>query len=332
MPPPKSASIPPASTPAPSAPLHLDLESGEVERIRAEEAKLRVEMERLRSDLARANADVGRLSGELSAAQARTTWLEGELSTANEGASEIARLKRELDDLKGKLSSAGRIGSTSGRELLDLREALNKKDKELLSLREQMSQRDKELLTMREQQLALEREKADVNDRLIDLTRERDEAAQEAGAAADRIADRERELVAERDKALQTLAAKHADRMTRLETKHAAALAANTSELANKEAEWETARRELEEAAAAARGELEETRARLDGEIARISEERDKLRAASEALSLDLALEKTRADKARAKWKDDKRSLEQARASLEAALAKIEEAEQRPIE
>jgi len=57
--------------------------------------------------------------------------------------------------------------ASTGRELLDLREALNKKDKELLALKDQLSTRDKQLLEMRDANLELQRGKADFEDRIL---------------------------------------------------------------------------------------------------------------------------------------------------------------------
>ena len=71
---------------------------------------------------------------------------------------------------------APRKGGGSAREFLDLREALNKKDKELLDLRDQLTHKEKELLGLRDTNLAAEREKADLGDRIIELEKQTTDA------------------------------------------------------------------------------------------------------------------------------------------------------------
>lgn len=293
----------------------------------AETEKLRADLEKMRAELHKTQAEAGRLSGELNASQARIAWLEGELSSAGESVSEVGRLKREVDDLKGRLASAGKIGSTSGRELLELRETLNKKDKELISVREQLSQRDKELLALRERELSLEREKADQNEKMIALMQDMERAVESAERAASDVADVKRQaeaqlaeqknaLTIERDKALQAMVAKHTDKLSHLEQEHERAISALNDKVLMAEG-----------ALAEKKRDLSAIKADLEAKLAACTQERDSFRAESERLSIDLAMEQALLSKMRLRWKDSQKSLGEAKGALAAALSHIESAE-----
>src|SRR6187455_1460139 len=113
---------------------------------------------------------VGELSEELEGARERITSLENELLANKRADAEVARLGKEVEELRQKLASGK--GGGSAREFLDLREQLNSKDKEILDLRDQLNHREKELLGLRDSSLALEREKADLDDKNMDLGRQ----------------------------------------------------------------------------------------------------------------------------------------------------------------
>ena len=85
------------------------------------------------------------------------------------GEIEAARLRSEISELKAKLAESS--GGVSSRQFLDLREAMNKKDKEILELRDQQSGRDKEILELREQSIELERKSADFHEKTAGLER-----------------------------------------------------------------------------------------------------------------------------------------------------------------
>ena len=110
------------------------------------------ELGRLHAELERANAKVQ----ELERGSARVAELERDLAEANEkiahiheeADAEAERKQREVDDLKTRLQQTQQpggkaAGGVSTREFLDLREALNKKDKEILALKEAVSSRDR---------------------------------------------------------------------------------------------------------------------------------------------------------------------------------------------
>lgn len=133
-------------------------------------------------------------------ARERIAQLETLAEEAESRQLEVERLRRELDDTRAKLSSAGRSGGgAAAREILDLREQLNRKDQELLELRDRITQKDKELLALRESSLVLEREKADLVDRAdesnqkhLDAVRHAEAARADKEAAAKRAEDAKR--------------------------------------------------------------------------------------------------------------------------------------------
>jgi CheY-like chemotaxis protein len=129
------------------------------------------------------------LEKEARDARARIAELEDDAQRAASKDAEVQRLQRELDDVKAKAAAGpgATRGGGSAREFLDLREALNKKDKELLDLRDQLSHKEKDLLGLRDTNLAGEREKADLSDRIADLEKQSgDMARQLDGARADK--------------------------------------------------------------------------------------------------------------------------------------------------
>lgn len=62
---------------------------------------------------------------------------------------QVARLRSEISGLKAQIAQSS--GGVSSRQFLDLREALNSKDKEILDLRDQVTGRDKQILALRDQ-------------------------------------------------------------------------------------------------------------------------------------------------------------------------------------
>src|SRR5205085_4683328 len=93
-------------------------------------------------------------------------------------AAELEQLRKDNEDLKARLVAASsasanpKTAGVSSREFLDLREALNKKDKEILNLREGLSKKDKEIVDVRDKSLAFERLKADLDDKVLEQERE----------------------------------------------------------------------------------------------------------------------------------------------------------------
>ncbi|MBX3193300.1 MAG: response regulator, partial [Labilithrix sp.] len=154
---------------------------------------------------------------------------------------EISQAKKDNEDLKSRLtSSAGaKAGGVSSREFLDLREALNKKDKEILSFREQLSKKDKEIVDIRDKSLAFERLKADLDDKVLEQERELAERAEKIESLS---ADKEQAKKAGEDfKRRAERAQQESEARTAELTEHKEKSAA---ELAAKDAEIQTLREE----------------------------------------------------------------------------------------
>ncbi|MCL2823711.1 MAG: response regulator, partial [Polyangiaceae bacterium] len=230
-----------ASATASAAALAVASNAAELERVRQELSRVQQE-----SDHAR--AEHGKLQKELTESRSDIRRLEGQLISAAEMSVEAERLRRQVEDLKARpVTIAPRGGVATSRELLDLREALNKKDKEILGLRDEISRRDKDLLDLRDASLALEREKADSNDRIMELesqvmdiqmSMERVIGEREAGARKiselQRQLDQSVALVAVRDGELVTAEERRVSDLKqlqeRLEASQAIALEAQTAE------------------------------------------------------------------------------------------------------
>lgn len=128
-------------------------------------------IEQLRIDLARTKEETTRLQTALDASRSNVQFLEARALEPREDPEEVIRLKHEVEELKSKLAVVNAPArSGASRELLDLREALNKKDKEIVFFRDQLTAKDKELLDLRDATLGLERDKADLTDQAADMT------------------------------------------------------------------------------------------------------------------------------------------------------------------
>jgi hypothetical protein len=179
----------------------------------------------------RERADV--LARELREARAEAETLRVE-------AHETKRLAGEAGDLKAKLAAATRTPAIASREFLDLREALNRKDKEILTFREQLSRRDKDFVELHDRQLAIERTRADLEERLLLLERELAE-----------VHEKNESLVAEREKAR-----KAAEDATRWEGQLAEVRLQHREELELLDSQFATMRAELDQTLANERAEL----------------------------------------------------------------------------
>jgi len=188
----------------------------------------------LKEDLAKQQDRVRELERELRDTKNRMSELEDDAKRAAAKDSEVQRLQRELDEVKAKAAAGGK-GGGSAREFLDLREALNKKDKEILDLKDQLTHKDKELLGLRDTNLESEREKADLSDKIVEL----DKQSSDLGRQLDSMkADKEQ-------------AAKRAEDFKRKGEKLQGELDAKTNELvdAKRKHEEEGATRDAREAA-----------------------------------------------------------------------------------
>ncbi len=133
---------------------------------------------------------IEQLQAELAAAKERAEELQEEVSRAREKDQLIEQLHAELDDVKARLASGG---GGKAREILDLREALNKKDKELLDLRDQLTRKDKELLDIRDTALVLERKTTEAEEHSVEM-----EKKLAASERAEQAAKQDREQASKR--------------------------------------------------------------------------------------------------------------------------------------
>jgi CheY-like chemotaxis protein len=181
---PSSIPPPPASPPAEAAPVAKPLAASVPPRPRMESVD-----QAIREENAKLAEKARDLEREMREARAKISELEDQAQRAVSKDAEVQRLQRELDEAKAKAASGSVAprGGGSAREFLDLREALNKKDKELLDLRDQITHREKELLGLRDSNLETEREKADLADRVAELEKQIGDASRLLdGARADK--------------------------------------------------------------------------------------------------------------------------------------------------
>jgi CheY-like chemotaxis protein len=246
-------------------------------------------------------AEHEKIREELVRTRARATSLETELGDARNDvekwrleASEGERLTRELEELKAKLASgAPKTAGISSREFLDLREALNKKDKEILSLKEAQSRKDKEHVESQDKMLALERAKSELDDKTLALEREAAETKDRVDAlssdkdlakkAADDFKARLEKSRAEnegKDRQLSELKGKHAEELASNEARLSALRSELDQTLANERAEHARA---LDQSEERRKADVEQTKKDREAAIveAREQSERDRQEAMS---------------------------------------------------
>jgi len=188
--------------------------------------------------------------------------------TAERAKSDVERLERELAEAKRATAAAAAAGGSSvrpgaptSRELLDLREALNRKDKELLDLKDQVGARDKQLFDLRDKSFQIEREQADLQDRIIEIDGQLAEAKQaNTTLASDKeSAGKRAEDLKGRLERAEAKTKKVEDDFVTDKATHAAALEALRAEIAAATAVADAVRREHDEAVIALRAEQAET-------------------------------------------------------------------------
>ncbi|MCL2777205.1 MAG: response regulator [Polyangiaceae bacterium] len=155
-------------------------ESRQSDRVQAPERDSdRVQV--LERDVDSAKAQISRLAQELLAAQRQSEQARREAEDARARAV-AASAARSTPPVSNAARSTPPTPSApppppppgppgSGREILNLREALNKKDRELLALREGLGKKDREIVETRERSLALELQKADLDDKVLEQER-----------------------------------------------------------------------------------------------------------------------------------------------------------------
>jgi CheY-like chemotaxis protein len=287
-------------------------------------------------------AEYEKIREELVRTRARATALETELGDARNDvekwrleAGEVERLTRELEELKAKLATgAPKTAGISSREFLDLREALNKKDKEILSLKEAQSRKDKEHVESQDKMLALERAKSDLDEKTLALEREAAETKDRLEAlsadkdlakkAADDFKNRLEKSRTEseaKDRQLSELRAKQAEELAASEAKVADLRAELDQTLANERAEHARAVDESEERRKA---DVEQATKDREAALAEAREQADRER--QEALSAQTAQLKQEHDgKMAALHRANQQELEKARGEAEKAAREAEE-------
>lgn len=300
----------------------------------------------LRRSSAPPSGELLRLREELQDAQRRVSEAEAQIA---EQKKEKAGLQTELDAAVARARHAASSGGGSARDILDLREQLNKKEKELLDLRDELTAKQKELLSVKDSTLALEREKADLNDQVIEqekqlhaVTRAKDSAEADKDQAAKRADDHKRKA----EKLAEELKEER-DRVSAINAERAAA-----EEQARKDAEAklesalnaarESAERERTEAVSAAQAEAQ---AEAQAQLAAAAEQHQQLlaqaqkehadeRAALEGQKAAIAEELSKAQQAlestRQRLQTNAASMDRAKDALAAALEAIEEVESTP--
>jgi CheY-like chemotaxis protein len=245
-----------------------------------------------------------RVKAELMVARDRAETTEVELSDARREidrlrleAGDVARLTRDADELRAKLAATAKAGGISSRDFLDLREALNKKDKDILVFREQLSKKDREIVEAQDRALGLERGRADIEERLLAVERELAETKERADVlAADKDLakknaedlrtrlDRAKGDAEGRERQLSELRARQADERAAAEVRFASIRAELDQVLANERAENARA---IDETEQRRRVELDQVRRERDVALAEMRDQAD--RAQREALSVQMA-------------------------------------------
>jgi CheY-like chemotaxis protein len=262
------------------------------------------EHERVREELARTKARFDEVDRAFEETRAELERVGGEVA-------ESERRGREIEELKAKIASGSKGAAASSREFLDLREALNRKDKEILTLKEQLAKKDRQIVETQDRSLAAERIGADLDERMLSMERELGETREKnESLAADRdLAKKASEDFRTRlekaraeneakERQFTELRSRHADDLAAAEGRFAAMRADLDQTLANERAEHARAldqseekrkkeldqeRRDHEAQLAGARNEWQAELARTRGEGERREQAKlDELRAALE--------------------------------------------------
>ncbi|MDP8999098.1 MAG: response regulator [Myxococcota bacterium] len=223
----------------------------------------RAQYESVRDELARVKERFDEVDGAFEEARAELERLRAEVS-------EGERRAHEIEELKSKLAVGAKGAAASSREFLDLREALNRKDKELLTLKELSSKKDRLIVEAQDRALAAERAHADVDERLLLLEREFGEMRETNESL---LADRDLAKKASEDfrtrleksrtdgeakeRQLTELKARHAEELIAVEENFAATRAQIDQTLANERADHARA---LDQAEERRRDDLEQLR------------------------------------------------------------------------
>lgn len=286
--PPQSAKISGSSLqdrkqPAPSTLAHSSAEiealRAELEKAKAHKAeadKIHIELEKERQNASITLKKISLLEQQKSTAEHRIQELEKRpaevipdpqmLQQLAQAQTELQRLQAELAQRHSQPPGPARTGTVSSRELLDLRDALNRKDREILSLREQQSQIERELLNARDASLELERSKADLEDQVQEISQRLDTATEETTVVRAMAEQLRADL--ERQRAEATTALEHEKNTAAAALREREDLAAREQDALKKELEahQEKHQRELQEFREQSQQNLQESAAKLQAQ------------------------------------------------------------------
>ena len=114
-------------------------------------------------------------------AEEAETMVQGAEKERREAVQEVETLKTKIHDLGKALEEKG-AATVSTRELLDLRELINRKDKEILNLKDDLNSKEKKLLEERDRTMEAQRRNADLEDKLLALEKEAADLRENLGA------------------------------------------------------------------------------------------------------------------------------------------------------
>jgi len=260
----------------------------------------------------------------------------------------INELERENRRLDGELQQALASGEGSGisrdRELLNLREVINKKEKEILDLRDDIHSKERQILDHKDKVRDLERKVRDMDEKLLGVEREMLSASERIEAlqgdkeqtlkreqgVKDRLGEAKKEI----DKAYSEIEA--------IKGKQAEALDELRGELAAKESEHEQALTELKDRHAGEvgrlRAERQQVQAQAEEQREQALEQADQLRNEQLAEAREQhagELEQLRAEHAQALEQlraEHAQALEQAAEAQAEALAAAERQQEQALE
>ncbi|MCG5055051.1 MAG: response regulator [Myxococcales bacterium] len=172
--------------------------SDEAARLRDELAALeplRQQWEPLRNQLAAAESELEALREERAAHEAVKAELHELRLDRDRVIAERDQLSREVDDIKSRPQAPG---SARDREILSLREVINKKERDLLDLRDQLDGKERQILDHKDRIRENERARRDMEDKNLALER----ALMEANERVEAVTSDKQKGV-EREKALK---------------------------------------------------------------------------------------------------------------------------------
>ncbi len=260
--------------------------------------------------------------------QAQIQALQTQLDEAL-GRAEVA--EKMLKEKAAAGDKAAKSTGVSGREFLDLKEQLNRKDRELLDLRDQLSVRDKQIIELRDENLKAARESADLKDNNLTLERDLGKSKEVVEALkADKEGSKKRidDMKARLERS-EAKGKEYEQKLDEVQKASAAQVEQMEAQMANREAELEQAKQsELEQLRATLgeqkAGELEAKETEHKAELGRLHEAHEK-----ELESTRESYESKHAAELEERQQRHNAELEEVRGSLAETQSQLAEAESR---